>query len=417
MFLVVLSLSLTTAGLGDNTPTVRWGHQILTPTDDGLTSGQMVVNSNGSIFLIINRDRQSKSSTRYLLKYTQAGTQVWSKPLGANGVHMWVHGLAAGDRGSIYLFGNTNSSLGRENMGKLDAFFAKYDQTGTQVWVRQVGTPQDDGCNGLDIDADGNLYIAGHTHGDFAKSNKGGQDMFIAAYTQTGALLWKDQIGAGANVGAAGIGLDDNKNVYVCGGTSGSLARANNGLDDIVVARYTHTGKRLWLRQYGTPAHDRAGSIDVSEQGHVYVGGNTGGDFAYKRAQRGGGDAFVARIAETGEMLWQRQFGSRYWDKVWDMACFRDGSGDILAVGCQIPNKICQGFCRRYSPEGKLVWKKEFTKRKGRKGPCGRMVAVDSANNCYHAGVTQSDLFEVNNGTGNVYIVRLDGAEDEQAGP
>jgi hypothetical protein len=150
---------------------------------------------------------------------------------------MWVHGLAAGDRGSIYLFGNTKSSLGRENMGKLDAFFAKYDQTGTQVWVRQVGTPQDDGCNGLDIDADGNLYITGHTQGDFAKPNKGGQDMFIAAYTQAGVLLWKDQIGTGANVGAAGIGLDDNKNVYVCGGTSGNLARANNG-------------KRLRLRRH-----------------------------------------------------------------------------------------------------------------------------------------------------------------------
>jgi len=110
--------------------------------------------------------------------------------------------------------------------------------------------------------------------------------------------------------------LHDNKNVYLCANTPGSLARQNNGQDDIVVARYKHTGKRLWLRQYGTPAADRAQCIEVSEHGHVYVGGNTGGNFAYKRAQRGKGDAFVARIAETGEMLWKRQFGSTRWDKV-----------------------------------------------------------------------------------------------------
>ena len=125
--------------------------------------------------------------------------------------------------------------------------------------------------------------------------------MFIAAYTQTGALLWKDQIGTGANVGAVGIGLDDNKNVYVCGGTSGSLARANNGLDDIWVARYTHTGKRLWLHQYGTPAHDRAGSIEVSELGHLYLGCRTNGNVGSRKSQRTGSGSCLARITETGK--------------------------------------------------------------------------------------------------------------------
>ena len=143
--------------------------------------------------------------------------------------------------------------------------------------------------------------------------------------------------------------------------------------------------------------------------GQAYVGGITYDNFASERAQRGRGDAFVARIAEIGELLWKRQFGSNRWDQVWDMARFLDGSGDILAGGCQIPSGICQGFCRRYSPEGKLIWIKEFRKRSPTGGTCGRAVAIDSANNCYHAGQTHADLFGVNNGTGNVYIVRFDG--------
>ena len=87
----------------------------------------------------------------------------------------------------------------------------------------------------------------------------------------------------------------------------------------------------------------------------VYVGGRTLGHFAAGRPQRGYGDAFVARIAATGQLLWKRQFGTRGWDKTFHMAHFQDGSGDLLAGGCQYPTgRYCQAFCRRYSPEGDL---------------------------------------------------------------
>ncbi len=200
-----------------------------------------------------------------------------------------------------------------------------------------------------------------------------------------------------------------------CGTTAGSLARRNNGQDDFVVARYTRTGKSLWLRQYGTAAQDTGICMEIGQQGQVYVGGRTLGDLAHKRAQRGYGDGFLVRIAETGEVLWKRQIGSRGWDKVFHMARFTDGSGDVLAGGCQYPSgPKCQAFCRRYTPEGKLEWVKEFRKQSANGGTCGRAVAIDNDNNCYHAGVTSADNFTVNNGTNNVFIVRFDEVKDEQ---
>jgi hypothetical protein len=135
-----------------------------------------------------------------------------------------------------------------------------------------------------------------------------------------------------------------------------------------------------------------------------------------KRSHKGYGDAFVARIAETGEVLWSRQFGTRGWDKTFHMARFMDGSGDLLAGGCQYPSgRYCQAFCRRYSPEGKLLWTRIFGKRGAKVGTCGRAVAIDSDNNCYHAGWTRADLFGDNNGTGNVFIVKFDGMPAKSA--
>jgi hypothetical protein len=201
--------------------------------------------------------------------------------------------------------------------------------------------------------------------------------------------------------------------------SASSLARKNNSQEDFVVARYERTGKRLWLRQDGSPEQDRGICMEIGEQGQVYVGGRTLGDLAFRKAQRGYGDGFIVRIADSGEVLWKRQFGSRGWDKVFHMARFSDGSGDVLASGCQYPSggPFCQAFTRRYTPEGKLEWVKELRKRGTIGGTCGRAVAIDSENNCYHAGVTSADNFAVNNGTNNVFIVRFDEAKDKQNSP
>jgi hypothetical protein len=149
--------------------------------------------------------------------------------------------------------------------------------------------------------------------------------------------------------------------------------------------------------------------MEIGEQGQVYVAGLTGGDLAYRKAQRGNGDAFVVRIAETGQVLWRRQIASRGYDTVFHLAPFADGSGDVLVGGCQYPDgRHCQASYRRYTPKGKLEWVKVFRKRGTSTGTCGRAVAIDGNNNCYLAGGTNADIFAVNNGTSNVFLIRLD---------
>lgn len=414
---IVFSLCLTTVTWGRSAPAVRWGRQIVTPTKDSIFRS-MVADSNDGIYLAVSRestdDSGNKTKHRHLLKYNQDGEVVWTKLLGARNdkepLHIDVDDLVADDRGNIYVFGFTKSQLGEKHYGKYDAFFAQYDQAGTQHWVRQVGTKEHDVCAGLDIDTSGNVYIAGYTYGDFAKPNPGKADIFIAAYDKDGAQLWRDQIGTAKDDRAMDLRLGDQNDVYFCGATNGSLSRSNNDQADIIVAQYERTGKRLWLKQYGTPAEDRGICMAIGEQGQVYVGGRTLGNFASRRSQRGYGDAFLIRVSEAGELHWIRQFGTRGWDKTFHVARFTDGSGDFLAGGCQYPSgRYCQGFCHRFSPDGKLIWTKIFHKRSARGGTCGRAVAIDSDNNCYHAGPTHANLFDINNGTTNIFLVSFDG--------
>ena len=415
IILTIVSLFLTSAALGRNELAVRWGHQLLTPTDD--VARAEVADSNDSIYFTVAKKSKDASGSAtsqglFLLKYSQQGDQLWSKQLDP-GVED-ATGLAADDQGNIYIFGFVSSTPERETEGGHDALVAKYDQTGIQQWIWQLGTPEHDVCTSLDFDADENLYISGFTYGDFAKPNKGGADMFIAAYDKHRTLLWRDQIGTAADDRGVNIRVGNNNDVYICGNTSGTLARKNNGLEDFVVARYERTGKSLWLYQYGTNAFDCIICMEIGELGHIYLGCRTNGNVGSRSPRRRDLDSCLVSITDAGKMLWVRQFGTGAWDGTWDMARFTDGSGDILISGCQIPVKSkCQAYCRRYSSEGKLIWTKEFREFSSKGGTCGRVVAIDSANNCYHAGQTHADFFGVNNGTGNVFIVRFDGAKDE----
>jgi hypothetical protein len=392
---------------GHATPMVWWGEQIVTPSNTSLL-GTMTVDSNDGIYLAVRRDSQSASNATTLIKFNQEGEQVWDRPLEKNQAGephtIEVDGLASDDRENVYVFGRSGS----KNDGQ-DAFVTKVDPAGTPLWTRRLGTPQNDACNGFATDADGNCYIVGSTHGAFARPNKGGVDFFIAAYTQEGTLLWQNQIGTDANDWAVDIRVVDNNDIFVCAQTSGSLAQENEGQADFVVARYNRSGQRLWLHQYGSQAKETVVCMEIGEQGQVYVGGTTHGNLASKESYQGQGDAFIVKIAATGELLWTRQFGSGDSEKIWQMALFQDGSGDILVGGSQYPSSKCQAFTRRYSSDGELIWTQEFGELSPEKGTYGRTVAIDSANNCYMAGHTEADLFDVvNNGVQNLFIVRFD---------
>jgi len=419
ILLAIVSLCLASTAIGRTGPKVRWGHQLVTPTRDHIC-GAMVADSNDGIYMVVTRESEDNSGSKakavFLLKYSRQGDQLWSRQLDA-GVE-GTSGLTADDQGNIYVFGHATSTPERKTKGGFDACIAKYDHTGTRLWSRQLGTPRHDVCSGLAVGDSGVLYISGYTYGSFAKPNKGGADMFIAAYSQSGTLMWKDQLGTSEDDRALDIRIGDNNDIYLCGNTDGSLARESFGQRDLVVARYDRTGKSVWLNQYGTTGDDSIMCMEVGELGLLYLGSRTNGNVGSRQPQRRDLDSCLIGMTDTGKMLWVRQFGTHGWDGTWDMARFMDGSGDILISGCQIPIKSkCQAYCRRYSSQGELIWTQEFREFNSRGGTCGRAVAIDSDNNCYHAGQTNADLFGLNNGTPNVYIVRFDEARDEQASP
>lgn len=121
----------------------------------------------------------------------------------------------------------------------------KYDSSGTELWTRQFGTPEEDHALAVEVDSQFGVYVAGRT--DSALQGKIFEgppfDAFIRKYDSTGNELWTDQFGAAGNYmdEIRDISIDPWGDVYVVGASG----------PDALVRKYSGSGNVLWNRQLG----------------------------------------------------------------------------------------------------------------------------------------------------------------------
>jgi len=140
-----------------------------------------------------------------------------------------VHAMVADELGNIYMAGGTGwpgqssyLGLGIEQLD--DTFIAKYDASGNEVWTRQFGTSGNDLAYAMVADGSGNIYVAGGTEGSFpGQTSSGGVDAFIAKYDTSGNEIWTTQFGTGDFDVVRAMVADGSGNMYVTGKTGGDV--------------------------------------------------------------------------------------------------------------------------------------------------------------------------------------------------
>ncbi len=118
-----------------------------------------------------------------------AQNQLWIQQLGTS---EWDYSYAAAPDGAngVYIGGVTQGSLGGPNSGSWDAWLARYDGAGNQLWIRQSGTSSNDGVVCSAPDGGGGVFVGGPTEGNLGRSNAGGSDVWLARYDAAGNRLW-----------------------------------------------------------------------------------------------------------------------------------------------------------------------------------------------------------------------------------
>jgi hypothetical protein len=264
----------------------------------------------------------------WLARYDNAGIQLWARQFGTTGADSLFR-VASDGSGGAYVGGSTNRSMGSgPNAGLNDAWFARYDGSGNQLWIRQIGTSDWDIMSAVSLAPNG-VYVGGYTHGNLGGPNAGIRDIWLARYDGAGNQVWIRQFGTNDWDNVHGGTPDETGGVFITGSTDGNLGGLNAGFSDTWVARYDSAGNQVWIRQFGSIGGDDRSAIAPDGAGGVYLSGTTSGNLGGPNA--GILDGWLARYDKAGNALWLVQFGTPEED--FADAVASDGSGGAFVGG------------------------------------------------------------------------------------
>lgn len=191
-------------------------------------------------------------------------------------------------------------------------------QTSSIAW--QLGSNESISSNGIVKDLNGNIYVAGNLKGTgvFGNTNVnsvGDSDVFLAKYTSEGVLLWVRTAGSPAGDFNTDISLDNSGNIIITGYyfdviDFGGNVLSCSGSSDIFICKYNPQGTVLWAKRAGGTNLDICSSVVTDISGNIYISGYFSGSMTFEGGTNvlltslGGEDGFIAKLNESGDVLW-----------------------------------------------------------------------------------------------------------------
>lgn len=241
--------------------------------------------------------------------------------------------LPMADGGSVVAL-NVADAFGEiPHLGGLDVVVQRRDAGGTVLWSTSLATAANDRAYGVVAGADGGVLVAGYTRGDLDGAHPSGasDDAFVAAIAADGSLSWTTQLGDGAAADRFyAVTSDGAGGAWAAGYTSGSVAAPSAGDKDALLVHVAADGAVASSTQLGGTGEDKGQAVSLAPDGGVYLGGAAGAAMPGATAA-GGLDAYVARVAADGSLVWLQQIGTAETDQVWGLVTRTDGS--VVAIG------------------------------------------------------------------------------------
>lgn len=284
---------------------LTWGYSNKSDYGNDIT-----LDSNNSIYVVgrVN-DIFTGDEDAFIAKFDSDGNQLWNKTWGGIDVD-YSYGVAVDKNNNSYLAGSTDSF----GAGSRDAFLVKFDSDGNQIWNHTWGGTNNDYGWAVAVDINNNIYLTGFTYSFGIVSG----DAFLVKYDSAGNQSWNRTWG--------GSFFDDSRSIVVAGNitySAGSTLNLVTGLDALVV-KYDSDGNQLWNKTWGGPTGDYGNGIACDGE-NIYLAGRTDGFGA------GSDDALIVKFNLFGDQLWNYTWGGSSQD--WANAISVDASKNVYLIG------------------------------------------------------------------------------------
>jgi hypothetical protein len=287
----------------------------------------------------------------FVAKYDQNGIYQWAFGLGNTGANTQERAwdIATDANGNSYVVGGFHGTINFNPLGTAmnytlpdtlaGLFIAKYNSTGICQWVVML----DAQCTNVfteayatcDLDANGNLYVAGNFRGNNINFNplgtsttltsSGLTDMFIAKYnTSSGVMSWVKKIGGAAQdiVSPGSLRCDNNGNPYFTGRLSGtgtvdfdpSAGTSNIINSSLYLATYDTNGNLRYAVGMNSGIGDGGHRVSFDGNNDVFITGWMNGTATFGTISRSANsttaDVFIAKYNNNlTNCYWAFNFG------------------------------------------------------------------------------------------------------------
>ncbi|MEY3397745.1 MAG: hypothetical protein RL220_339, partial [Bacteroidota bacterium] len=221
----------------------------------------------------------------------------WALPLGSSSYDASTD-VVSDAAGNVFLTGIFQGTIDMDpgpgtsnlsNLGSNDVFAAKYSPEGQLIWAVSFGGTQFDQGGAIQLDPDGNVYVAGGFRstvdfdpgpGVFNLTSAGNLDFFLVKLNPQGQFIWAFRIGGTGEETAEAIECD-NGSVYFSGlftntvdfdPGSGTANLVPTGSQDAFIAKFTSDGSFVWAKNFGTSGGEFCYDLALSG-GFIYACG------------------------------------------------------------------------------------------------------------------------------------------------
>ena len=238
--------------------------------------------------------------------------------------------------------------------GNLDAAVVRIPTRGTPSPFKRYDGPAHGADTAEHLAVRGSyVYTAGMSY-----NAAGDRDLVVCRWSSTGAFKWARRFAAkqGSDDFARDVAIDAKGNVIVAGLTQTPEPT------DLVVIKYSPSGKKLWTWRFDGKAHgnDNPSEMLVDGAGNVYVTGQT-----MKATTTA---AYTVKLSPAGKKLWSRTFGSGGGGNALAPA---PGKGVYVGGATYLSGENMNAFLVKYSPAGAV---KTFAKGSGDGGDVAQSI-------------------------------------------
>jgi hypothetical protein len=280
-----------------------------------------------------------------------SGKPIWQTAFGGLGIDA-PRGVAVGPDGSVYVCGYFDGTIDfggtigtKKSAGGSDAFVVKLSPDGKLVWAQTWGDLRDDAANAIAVRGDKIVVVGNFLDsikvGEFTKSSVGSDDAFVVELDTNGGVLWAWNMGGIDSDGANAVAAAPDGGWVIGGSFSasidvGSAHLKSHGRTDAFLAKLAATGDLEWVKGYGGIYDDTVMHVATDANGNAYIQGHfkdtvSFGGAPLKAAGGSDNDVVLAKYDTNGDHVWSQRYGNAFNDTAGGLAV--DPAGHITMVG------------------------------------------------------------------------------------